>query len=63
MMSSMPKEQSALDKWIEDARRDDSLRRHIERMQEGNNRLRRLVGIPERRYPPYGSEPGDAPAE
>jgi hypothetical protein len=46
------RETSALDKWIAEAREDDSVDRYIEQTQESNNRLRRLLGIPERVYPP-----------
>ncbi len=46
------REPSALDRYIEQAERDDSIEKMIERVRARNQRIRRLWGIPERDYPP-----------
>lgn len=42
---------SALELYIEQAERDDSIEKMVERVRERNQRIRRLWGIPERDYP------------
>lgn len=49
MDSSVPSE---LDKLLERERRDDSVDRQIARIRARNQALRRMLGIPERSYPP-----------
>jgi len=43
---------SALERYIEQAERDDFIEKMIERVRARNQRIRRLHGIPERDYPP-----------
>jgi hypothetical protein len=57
MMRAMePREPSELDKWLERERRDDSVERRIARIRARNQALRRMLGLPERSYPPLADD-------